>query len=174
MLAADGFVWTASVTGHLCKLDPTSGDVVAELDGVGAPITMAWGGGRIWVPTADGGIVLVDPAGPSIAATLAAAPPGEVDGGKYTLGTPDENARIVADDTGAWVRYSHGTMGRVDLAPDPHWTIYAGLKGAFMGDEQRRSTPSGSPTSRSCGSPHRHLDRRVGDGRGPHRTRSRV
>jgi len=135
LLAADGFLWAASIDGHLCKIDPSTGVVIAELDGAGAPWAMAWGAGRIWISAADGGVVLVDPTGPSIAATLPAPPAGTVDGARYSLGKPDESASIVADDDGAWVRYSHGTIGRVDLAPEPHWKVYTGLRGAFIGTE---------------------------------------
>jgi len=135
-LAAGGFLWIGNAgTGHLCKLDPASGAVLAELDGVGAPMTLGWGAGRIWSPTADGGIVIVDPAGPSVEATLAAPEPGEFQGGKYALGFPDENASIVGDETGAWVRYTHGILGRVNVDPEPAWTLYAGLRGAFIGSE---------------------------------------
>ncbi len=35
-LAAGGFVWLVSGSGHLCKLDPKTGLVVGELDGLGA------------------------------------------------------------------------------------------------------------------------------------------
>jgi len=122
-----GFLWMVSWDGQLCKLDPKSGQVLAQLDGLGAAGSMDWAADRLLVPTQDGGVNVVDPVAMAIEATAPAPPMGTFQGLRYTLGTPGDNVGILGDGQSAWVRFSGPTVGHLDLAADPAWTVYAGL-----------------------------------------------
>ena len=122
-----GFLWMLSASGHLCKLDPGTGKVLAELDGIAAAPSLFWAADRLVVPTEEGGVQLVDPVTLSIAATVPPPPLGTFGGARYSLGAPGESATIVGDGDAVWVRYLASTVGRLDLADDPTWTVYAGL-----------------------------------------------
>ena len=81
-------------------------------------------------------MIIVDSTGPSIEATLAPPPPGEFKGGEYILpGTPTRTPTSWPTMPAPWIRYTHGIMGGVNLDPEPAWTLYAGLRGVFIGSE---------------------------------------
>ena len=129
-LAAGGFVWLVSYSGHLCKLDPKTGDVLAELDGLGnAAQWLFWAADRVILPNDEGGAVVVDPTGMKIEAVVPPPPAGTVKGAKYQLSAPGSQGSVsmLGDDKGVWVRYLGATVGRLDLSGSPRWTVYAGL-----------------------------------------------
>ena len=125
--AGGGFLWMVSREGHLCKLDPVSGKVLAQLDGLGAPGSLHWAAGRILVPTQDGGLNIVDPDAMTLQATAPAPPMGTYNGTRFSLGTPGDDFAALTDGASAWVRFTGATVGRLDLGDDPSLTMYAGL-----------------------------------------------
>ena len=122
-----GALWMVSFEGHLCKLDPKSGKVLAELDGLGAAGWLNWASNRLLIPTADGGVTIVDPEAMALEATAPAPPAGTYKGDKFVLGTPTENIAVLGDGDSPWVRFNGATVGRLDLSADPTITLYAGL-----------------------------------------------
>ena len=113
-LAAGGFVWLVSPSGHLCKLDPKTGDVLAELDGLGNNAQwLFWAAGRVILPNDEGGAVVVDPATMTIEAVVPPPPASTFMGAKYSLSAPGSQANVsmLEDGQGVWVRYLGATVG---------------------------------------------------------------
>ena len=134
LLVAGGYAWIGEA-GHLCKVDEATGKRVGGLDvGAGTGWGMAWHSSGILAPTEDGGLVRIDPAGPTVAAVIPPPPHGTFEGATYSLGFPGEIAFIGPDETGAWVRYNGATAARLELTGTrPMWTLYAGLEPAVEG-----------------------------------------
>jgi outer membrane protein assembly factor BamB len=128
-LAAGGAIWLVSGSGHLCKVDPKTGTISAQMDGLGNPRALFWGANRILVANDEGGAVVVDPATMTIEATVAPPPAGTFQGAKYSLSSPgsQESVSMLDADPSVWVRYTGATVGRLDLSGSPAWTVYAGL-----------------------------------------------
>lgn len=122
-----GYLWLVSWEGHLCKLDPVSGKVLAQLDGLGAAGSLHWAANRLLVPTQDGGVHIVNPQTMALEATAPAPAAGTYQGTKFTLGTPGDDFGVLTDGDSAWVRFTGATVGRLDLGDDPSLTVYAGL-----------------------------------------------
>ena len=122
-----GFLWMVSWEGHLCKLDPVSGKVLAQLDGLGAAGSLHWAANRLLVPTQDGGVHIVNPDTMTLEATAPAPASGTYQGTKFTLGTPGDAVGVLSDGDSAWVRFTGATVGKLDLGDDPSFTVYAGL-----------------------------------------------
>jgi streptogramin lyase len=128
-VAGGGSVWLVSGSGHLCKIDPTTGQIVGELDGVGSPHSMFWAADRIVMPNDEGGAVVVDPAAMTVEAVVPPPPAGTFNGAKYSLSSPETQDSVSMLDAApaVWVRYTGATVGRLDLSGPPAWTVYAGL-----------------------------------------------
>jgi PQQ-like domain len=128
-LAAGGFAWLVADTGHLCKLDPGTGAILGELDGLEDAQHLFWAAKRVVLPDDHGGAVIVDPVALKIEAVVPPPPAGTYKGSKYSLSSPNsqETVSMLDDDPSVWVRYFGSTVGRLDLSGDPRWTVYAGL-----------------------------------------------
>ncbi len=128
-LAAGGFVWLVSGSGHLCKLDPKTGQTVATLDGLGAVQWLFWGAGRVILPNDEGGAIVVDPTTMTIESVVPPPPPGTFEGAEYSLSSPGSQDSVSMLDAkpDVWVRYTGATVGRLHLSDGPTWTVFAGL-----------------------------------------------
>ena len=128
-LAAGGAVWMVAPTGHLCKLDPKTGRIVAELDGVGDNAQwLFWAANRVMLPNDEGGVVIVDPEAMTIEAVVPPPPAGTFGGDKFSMSSPgsQQSVSMLDADPNVWVRYTGATVGRLDSGAST-WTVYAGL-----------------------------------------------
>jgi hypothetical protein len=127
--AASGFIWFAAADGGICKVDAKSGAVAGRGSGAGIGAGMQIVAGAPWVPTGDGGLVILDPAAVSVSTTVPPPANGTFHGSLYAVGHPDENAVVAGnpDGTGGWVRYTGGAVAHVTLAGAPKMELYAGF-----------------------------------------------
>jgi len=128
--AADGgFLWFAAADGGICKVDAKSGAAAGRGTGAGIGAGMQIVAGAPWVPTGDGGLVILDPAALSVSTTVPPPPNGTFQGSLYAVGHPDENAVVAgnADGSAGWVRYTGGAVAHVTLAGAPKMELFAGF-----------------------------------------------
>lgn len=133
-VAADaGFVWIATASGSLCKIDENTGAVVARGSETGNGSGIAIVGGRPWIAGTDGGLSIVDPGSLAVAVTLPAPSGGTSGGSTYSIGVPGGENTVVtgnADGKTGWVRYTGATIGRVNGGATPSIALFAGLPAA--------------------------------------------
>jgi virginiamycin B lyase len=122
----DSSVWvTAPDEGLLLRVDPGSGEVVAEIDGLVQPTFVAAGEGALWVlsgtwdghPEGDGSVTRVDPATNEIAARI------KID---ETTGSP---GAIEAGEGFVWARSSFTVLAKIDPASNEVVEQYRNEKG---------------------------------------------
>jgi YVTN family beta-propeller protein len=139
-----GGLWFASASGKLIRLDPQTGDRVAEIQAGKVPRFTAVGGGSVWVLNqADGTVSRIDPRTNTVVATITvSAQPVEggdmAFGGGYAwarvsdalvaqidpdtnkvirrFGEPEGSGSVVADDNAVWISaHDVETIWRVAL-----------------------------------------------------------
>src|SRR5258706_10604866 len=128
--AGGGFVWLASAGGAICKIDETTGAVVGLGTAAGSGAGLVIVDGSPWLTSADGGVVVLDPAAIAVAKTAAAPAPGTFKGSTYSIGRAGGDNTVVVGNAGAttgWVRYTGATIGHVALGATPTITLFAGF-----------------------------------------------
>ena len=70
-------------------------------------------GDALYTGSSTGSVAILDPKTLTLRKAITAEPALAPDGGKWSLGNPD-GGTIVADGTGAWVRFSSSVIGHVD------------------------------------------------------------
>lgn len=143
LAAGGGFAWLASAAGSLCKIDESSGTVVARGSGLGNGAGLAIVGGQPWLSGSDGGLSIVDPATLAIKTAVPSAAPATAKGATFSLGLPGGEATVVVGDPdakGGWLRNLGDTIGQVILGSParirlfglfPHSQLAGGVVSAF-------------------------------------------
>ncbi len=105
-----GGLWFASASGTVVRLDPKTGDRVAEIQAGSVPRFTAIGGGSVWVLNQkDGTVSRIDPKSNKVVATITVSGQA-VDGGDMAFGGGY-----------AWARVSDALVAQVD--PDTNKVI---------------------------------------------------
>lgn len=143
LAAGGGFAWLASTAGSLCKIDESSGTVVARGSGFGNGAGLAIVGGQPWLTGSDGGLSIVDPATLTIKTAVPPPVPATSKGATFSLGLPGGESTVVVGDPdgkGGWLRNFGDTIGQVILSgparirlfgPFPHSRLAGGVVSAF-------------------------------------------
>jgi len=105
-----GALWFASASGKVIRLDPKTGDRVAEIQAGSVPRFTAIGGGSVWVLNQDDGTVSrIDPKANRVVATITVSAQ-KVDGGDMAFGGGY-----------AWARVNDALVAQID--PDTNKVI---------------------------------------------------
>jgi hypothetical protein len=101
--------------GTLTRYDLAGSKVLATNGTDVAGTALAIGRDGIYAGSSTGSVAILDPTTLKPKQVITASPVTGSDGSKWSLGSPG-NGDIVADDTGAWVRFSAAIVGRLDTA----------------------------------------------------------
>ena len=143
-----GSLWVTRPTGMLARIDPVSGDVLAEIELPLSSTFLAIGPDAVWVMNQLGDVSRVDPETDEVVATITANPSGIIGGD------------IVATADAVWVQAT--TLLGVEIDPSTNAVVSAWAP-------RRKRQSSRSPRTALCGSPRTTCSSSTG-----FRTNSRV
>jgi len=116
---ADDAIYKLS-DGTLYRYDATGTDILARNSTDVAGSVLAVGPAGVYAPSSTGGVAILDSVTLALKQAIGTAPALDAGGGKWSLGNAPistgqtAGGAIVADETGAWVRFSPSVIGRVD------------------------------------------------------------
>ena len=115
------------ITGDsISRVDMTTGKVLATNDSDTSGGLMSLGAAGLWIGGPNGSVSLLDPATLELRAAYTASPATAADGSSWSLGAAGGNGSIVADETGAWFRFSAPVLGHATAGGPGTVTLFGG------------------------------------------------